>query len=57
MDPNCSMRFENPPVSQKVLPPDPEMELWEAPFERWLRLADALLGNVPPVRPSIPRKI
>ena len=24
-----------------------EMELWEPPFERWMRLADSLLGKVP----------
>ena len=23
----------------------PEMDIWEPPFERWLRLADLLLAN------------
>jgi len=55
MDPNLNTHLENAPVSQ-VDPQDPELELWEPPFERWLRLADSLLGNVPPVRPSVPRK-
>ena len=55
MDPNCNPHFENSPVSQ-VGQQSPEMDLWEPPFERWLRLADVLLGNVPPVRSSAPRK-
>ncbi|HZR65991.1 MAG TPA: hypothetical protein VFA85_12630 [Terriglobales bacterium] len=24
-----------------------EIELWEPPFERWMRLADSMLGKVP----------
>ena len=55
MDPNCNTHFEKSPVSH-VGQHDPEMDLWEPPFERWLRLADVLLGNVLPVRPSAPRK-
>jgi hypothetical protein len=55
MDPNCNPHFENSPISQ-VAQQGPEMDLWEPPFERWLRLADVLLGNVAPVRPSAPRK-
>jgi hypothetical protein len=31
--------------------PDP-MEVWEPPFERWMRIADTALGNVPPRRPE-----
>jgi hypothetical protein len=53
MDPNLDSRFENSPVSQEA----PDADLWEPPFERWLRLADSLLGNVPPARPSTARKI
>jgi hypothetical protein len=55
MDPNCNPHLESSPVSQEG-PLDPEVDLWEPPFERWLRLADSLLGNVPPVHPSFPRK-
>jgi len=55
MDPNCNTHLENSPVSQEG-PQGPEMDLWEPPFERWLRLADSLLGNVPPARPGVPRK-
>ena len=55
MDPNCNTHLENSPVSQED-PHGPEMDLWEPPFERWLRLADSLLGNVPPARPGVPRK-
>jgi len=45
-------KFARFPVGQQ----DPEMDLWEPPFERWLKLADVLLGNVTPARPSAPRK-
>lgn len=55
MDPNCNSRFENSPVSQ-VGPQDADMDLWEPQFERWLRLADSALGNVPAFRTSVPRK-
>jgi hypothetical protein len=27
--------------------PAPEMEVWETPFDRWARLADVLLRQVP----------
>jgi hypothetical protein len=60
MDPNLDMQFQNVPVSQEgpqYPPQDQEMDLWEAPFERWLRLADSLLGNITPIRPSTTRKI
>jgi hypothetical protein len=60
MDPNLDMQFQNSPVSQEgpLYPPqDQDMDLWEAPFERWLRLADSLLGNVPPTHPIATRKI
>jgi hypothetical protein len=56
MDPNLDSRLEHSPVSHEGQQ-GPEMDLWEAPFERWLRLADSLLGNVPPARPSSARKI
>jgi hypothetical protein len=55
MDPNCNTHFENSPVSH-VGPQDSDMDLWEPQFERWLRLADSVLGNVPPIRPSAPQK-
>lgn len=54
--------FENSPVSQG--PEESvfsEMELWEPPFERWIRLADILLGNAPdiprPIRPTTPQSL
>ena len=35
----------------------PETELWEPPFERWLRLADRLLGNdAAPDENTFPRR-
>ena len=55
MDPNLNTRSEIFPVSQEV-PEGTEMDLWEPPFERWLRLADSLLGNVPPTRLGVPIK-
>ena len=48
MDPNLDSRFENSPLFHEA----PDADMWEAPFERWLRLADSLLGNVPPARPT-----
>ena len=55
MDRNCNTHFENSPVSQ--LPrQDTDMDLWEPQFERWLRLADSVLGNLPRERPIAPRK-
>jgi hypothetical protein len=55
MDPNWNTHLENSPVSQAG-PQETEMDLWEPQFERWLRLADFALGNLPRVRPSTPRK-
>jgi hypothetical protein len=60
MDSNLSARFSDNripklPVSQERLT-DSDMDLWEPPFERWLRLADSLLGNLPPARPCAPHK-
>lgn len=46
-----------PSLSQSA-PQDPEIEVWDPPFERWLRLADSLLGNIPPgAEPDSLRKI
>ena len=55
MEPNSS---STPPSSlaQNLLAraerhqPEPEMEIWEAPFERWIRLADILLEDSLPNR-------
>jgi hypothetical protein len=55
MDPNCNTHFDNSPVSQ-VAPQDNDMDLWEPQFERWLRLADSVLGKLPRARPIAPRK-
>ena len=53
MDQNLNLQL---PVSQES-PKDPDVDVWEPPFERWLRLADSLLGNVPPTHPGATRKI
>lgn len=40
-----------PPISlaenSSVPPLDPDTEIWEPPFERWMRLADDLLRESP----------
>ncbi|HUK46930.1 MAG TPA: hypothetical protein VLW06_05035 [Terriglobales bacterium] len=46
MDPNLDRALENSPVSQDPQSA-PEVDLWEPPFERWIRLADSLLGDLP----------
>jgi hypothetical protein len=45
MDPKLP-NLPNIPMTPFEAPP--EMEVWEAPFDRWARLADALLRQVPP---------
>ncbi len=40
-----SVREESPVSQEKQL--FSEMDVWEPPFERWIRLADSLLGKVP----------
>jgi hypothetical protein len=40
----------SPPASIpkfRTSPPDSETEVWEPPFERWMRLADDLLREWP----------
>jgi len=51
---NRAANSPTPPESQ--LPQHaPEIEAWEPPFERWLKLADDLLRNRPvPKPPSAP---
>jgi hypothetical protein len=46
MDPNFDRALENSSVSEDARPA-PESDLSEAPFERWIRLADLLLGDLP----------
>jgi hypothetical protein len=38
--------FENAPVPQGS-PESAQMDVWEPPFERWMRIADSSLSNVP----------
>ena len=58
MNPQNLNEFPNPPtppdesgltshLAGQGARPDPELELWEPPFERWLRLADDLLRDWP----------
>jgi hypothetical protein len=60
MDSNLSTRCSDTRIPKLPVSPerfaDSDMDLWEPPFERWLRLADSLLGNLPPVRPCAPHK-
>jgi len=53
MDPNLGNSQSNP-VSQNE-PMLPELELWEPPFERWLRIADAALRGIPTPHKEVAR--
>jgi hypothetical protein len=44
--PSSLVNEDHIPLTQD-LQPGPELELWEPPFERWLRLADDLLRDWP----------
>ena len=45
-------------VESQISPGPPELEDADPPFERWIRLADALLGKpVPPIATVIPRDV
>jgi hypothetical protein len=46
MTANSKSMIEAPPVSQD-LRQMAEIEVWEPPFERWMRIADSLLGSFP----------
>ncbi len=46
MKPMTAVNSPTPPISQDEQH-GPKMDIWETPFERWLRLADALLNNPP----------
>lgn len=54
MEPRLDSIFQNSPVSQENLQA-PDMEVWEPPFERWLRIADSSLGDAALVkqRPTV----
>jgi hypothetical protein len=43
---NRAANLLTPPESQ-VPQHTPDMEVWDPPFERWLKLADDLLRNSP----------
>lgn len=43
MNPN-KKNFQPLPVPQET---DSQMDLWEPPFERWMRIADSLLNQAP----------
>lgn len=53
MEPKGSV---NPMPSPPAIPPLPELakelDVWDAPFERWLRMADDLLRDARKVRSS-----
>jgi hypothetical protein len=57
MDPKLSPELElshPPPTTGHSAP---EVEVWEPPFERWMRIADVLLGRAvtSPTKAAIPR--
>jgi len=44
MDPKTIVESRISPVPPGDLPV-PELEVWDPPFERWMKIADALLGR------------
>ncbi len=56
MDPkiNADSQISFVPPGERVIL---DLEVWDPPFERWMRLADALLGRTVPPLPkgAIPR--
>ncbi|HKW17876.1 MAG TPA: hypothetical protein VJO35_10240 [Terriglobales bacterium] len=46
MNSELNNRYETSPVSQGT-PESVQMDVWEPPFERWLRIADSLLSKGP----------
>ncbi len=46
MNPQTTGNLQRFPVSQNE-PKPTELEVWEPPFERWLRIADAALRGIP----------
>ena len=53
MDPKISPEMELSHAPPSADPLTPEVEVWEPPFERWMKMADVLLGRVvPPLRPK-----
>jgi hypothetical protein len=51
---NRAANSTTPPESQ-VPQHDPDLEAWEPPFERWLKLADDLLRNRTVPKPALER--
>lgn len=43
------------PAESQVPQRAPDVEAWDPPFERWLKLADDLLRNWPVPKPSFER--
>jgi len=54
MEPKINAESKNPPVLPGESPIS-ELELWDPPFERWMKIADAWLGTVPLTRPAVDR--
>jgi hypothetical protein len=44
MDPKINIELKISPVIPGEVP-GAEMEVWDPPFERWMRMADELLGR------------
>jgi len=51
---NRAVNSPTPPESQ-LSQDAPDIEVWEPPFERWLKLADDLLRNSPVPKPLLER--
>ena len=60
MDPKINSEATIAPVPPGKLPGS-EMEVWDPPFERWMRIADELLGRsaivLPKTAPRDPKSL
>ena len=54
MEPKINAESKNPPVLPGESPIS-ELELWDPPFERWMRIADAWLGMAPVTKDAAAR--
>ena len=52
MEPKINPELQIPPALPVGEGLTPEVDIWDPPFERWIRLADDLLGRTPPRLPK-----
>ena len=54
MDPIVGVNSQGSLVCRNHVDQCPEIDVWEPPFERWMRLADSLLSRIPASQKSVP---